>query len=59
MSDDDWDDLPETSMDDEAYDKYVKSTFGAGGGLKGDPPVALLIWVLVGLVLVAAVFLLT
>lgn len=56
---DDWDDLPETSLDDEAYDRYVKRTFGADGGVKGDPPVAVLIWVALGLVLLAAVLILT
>ena len=56
----DWDDdFPQTSMDDDAYDEYVKREFGADGGVKGDPPVATIIWVAILLVLVVAVYVLT
>ena len=54
----DWDDIG-TSLDDEAYEAFRKREFGADGSVRGDPPVALIIWVLLGLVLVAGVWILT
>lgn len=59
MSDDWDDDYPETSMDDAAYDEYVQREFGRDGGVKGDPPILLILAGLVLLVLVLAVYLLT
>lgn len=54
---DDWDeDYPATSLDDDAYDQYVKRTFGGGGRVKGDPPVRLIIFVLIGIALIFAVY---
>ena len=43
------DDVPSTHLDDDAYDEFVQDTFGAGGRLRGDPPVG---WIVLAIVVV-------
>lgn len=54
---DDFDDLPETHLDDEAYEEFVGRTFDTGGRVRGVPPVGVVIAVLIVLVLAVAVVL--
>ena len=57
-SDDDiegFDDFPETYLEDEDYDEFLRKEFDAEGRVKGDPPVGWAIGlaiVLLGLILV-------
>ena len=39
MRDDDFDDLPETHLDDEDYDEFLAREFDQDGRLKDGPPV--------------------
>ena len=55
MSDDDFDDLPETHLDDEDYDEFVARTFDTEGRLKGSPPVGWIIAIIMALLLILAV----
>jgi hypothetical protein len=52
--DDDFDDLPERYLDDEAYDEFVSQEFDEEGRLKQGPPVTLILVVLIVVVLAIA-----
>jgi len=52
---DDFDDLPQTHLDDEAYEEFLDRELDATGRPRGRPPVAVVILVLVALVLAIAV----
>ena len=55
MGGDDFDDLPETHLDDEDYDDFLAREFDDDGGLRGDPPVTrflILLIVLLALLIV-------
>ncbi len=56
---DDFDDFPETHLEDDDYDEFVKKNFGSGGGQKGDPPMGLWIGLICVVVLVFAVYILS
>jgi len=47
----DFDDLPETHLEEDDYDDFVRREFDADGGLRGPLPVTLLLLVLIALVL--------
>lgn len=53
--DDELDDLPQTHLDDEAYEEFVARELDASGRPRGLPPVAIVILVLIVLVLAIAV----
>ena len=52
---DDFDDLPQTHLDDEAYEEFLKRELDGSGRQRSLPPVAIVILVLVVLVLAIAV----
>ncbi len=52
---DDFDDLPGTHLDDEAYEAFLKRELDGSGRPRGVPPVAIVIVVLAVLVLAIAV----
>jgi len=52
-----FDDLPETHLDDEAYDAFVASAFDDEGRVRGDPPVGRFILALVVAIAIAALLL--
>jgi hypothetical protein len=54
-SDDDFDDLPQTHLDDDAYEEFLQRELDGAGRPRGIPPVAIVILVLVVLVLAVAV----
>jgi len=58
MSESDFDDYPETHLDDDEYDEFVASEFDDKGRLKGTPPVPLIIGLIVVAILMFAVVLL-
>ena len=47
--------LPQTHLDDEAYEEFLKRELDGAGRPRGVPPVAIVILVLVALVLAVAV----
>ncbi|MDA1194437.1 MAG: hypothetical protein O2894_04570 [Planctomycetota bacterium] len=47
MSDDDFDDFPETHLDDDEYAAYLEREFDADGGVRAGPPVARFILMLI------------
>jgi hypothetical protein len=51
---DGFDDLPETHLEDDDYDEFVRREFDAGGHLKEGPPVTVILVVLIILVLAIA-----
>ena len=53
--DDDFDDLPQTHLDDEAYEEFVHRELDGSGRPRGVPPVAVVIVVLIVIVLAIAV----
>lgn len=53
--DDDFDDLPQTHLDDEAYEEFLQRELDGAGRPRGIPPVAVVILVLAVLVLAIAV----
>lgn len=53
--DDDFDDLPQTHLDDEAYEEFLERELDGSGRPRGLPPVAIVILVLAVLVLAIAV----
>ena len=53
--DDGFDDLPQTHLDDEAYEEFLARELDGAGRPRGVPPVAIVILVLVVLVLAIAV----
>ena len=55
VTDDDFDDLPQTHLDDEAYEEFLKRELDGTGRPRGVPPVAIILVVLVVLVLAIAV----
>ena len=55
-ADDDFDDIPATSLSDAEYDRFVAGTFDAAGREKGDPPVAAMLIGITLLVLVVWLF---
>ncbi len=57
MSGSDFDDYPETHLDDDEYDEFIASEFDDKGRLKGPPPVALIIGLIVVAILMVAVVL--
>ena len=52
--DDDFDDLPETELDDDGYDRFLAREFDAAGRLRDGPPVVRWILLLLVLAVVAA-----
>ena len=50
-SDDDFDDLPETHLDDEEYEEFLKREMDPGGRLREGPPVGWILLVLTVIVL--------
>jgi hypothetical protein len=59
MSDDDFDDLPETHLADDDYDEFLAREFDRDGGLRDEPPVAryiLMLVVLIAIVIVLVFF---
>jgi hypothetical protein len=56
--DEEFDDLPETSLDDEEYDRYVADEFDRSGRLRDGPPVGLILLILTVAVLLVAALLL-
>jgi len=52
---DSFDDLPQTHLDDEAYEEFLKRELDGSGRPRGVPPVAIVIFVLAVLVLAIAV----
>ena len=52
---DDFDDLPQTHLDDEAYEAFLERELDAHGNVRGTPPVTLILVVLIVLVLAVAV----
>ena len=52
---DDFDDLPQTHLDDEAYEEFLMRELDGSGRLRGMPPVAIVLVVLAILVLAIAV----
>ena len=55
---DDFDDLPQTHLDDDAYEEFLKRELDDAGNFRGVPPVAVVILVLAVLVLAIAVVIL-
>ena len=55
---DDFDDLPQTHLDDDAYEEFLKRELDGAGRFRGVPPVAVVILVLAVLVLAIAVVIL-
>ena len=53
--DDDFDDLPQTHLDDEAYEEFLQREMDGAGRPRGVPPVAVVILVLVVIILAIAV----
>ncbi len=53
--DDDFDDLPQTHLDDEAYETFLKQELGADGSVRDTPPVTLILVVLIVIALAVAV----
>ena len=52
--DDDFDDLPETHLDDDAYDDFLSREFDAEGHVRGEPRVGrFILMVIVALAIVA------
>ena len=52
---DDFDDLPQTHLDDEAYEAFLKREMDADGNVRDTPPVTLILVVLIVLALAIAV----
>ena len=53
--DDDFDDLPQTHLDDEAYEAFLERELDAQGNVRGTPPVTRILIVLIVLALAVAV----
>ena len=53
--DDDFDDLPQTHLDDEAYEAFLKQELAADGSVRDTPPVTLILVVLIVIALAVAV----
>jgi hypothetical protein len=51
---DDGDDLPQTHLDDDAYDEFVKREFDGAGRVRAGPRVGLILFILVVIVLAIA-----
>ena len=49
QDDDDFDDLPSTHLDDEAYDEFLKREMDGQGRLRDGPPIG---WILVVLIVI-------
>lgn len=54
-ADDDFDDVPQTHLDDEAYEEFLERELDHEGNVRGPPPVTLIILVLIVIVLAVAV----
>ncbi len=54
---DDFDDLPETHLDDEDYDEFLAREFDSEGHVRGDPPVTRFLVMLIVLLALLAVIL--
>jgi hypothetical protein len=55
--DDDFDDLPETHLDDDAYDEFLAREFDAEGRVRGDPPVTRFLIMLIVVLAIVVVLL--
>ena len=53
--DDEFDDLPQTHLDDEAYEAFLKQELDADGNVRDTPPVTLILVVLIVIALAVAV----
>ena len=53
--DDDFDDLPQTHLDDEAYEEFLERELDAQGNVRGTPPVTVILLVLIVVVLAIAI----